>query len=161
VIFLSQFVAEMILIGRVLPSEADVLSQVALSAKAHWDYPEHWMKIWKPQLTFSPAYFEENESWAAEADNTPIAFYTLQDRNGNAWIENLWVLPEYIGRGVGKRLFLHATELARQRGYKSLQLEADPNAVGFYEKMGMYKIGERRSEVDGQPRILPIMEMGL
>jgi hypothetical protein len=42
-----------------------------------------------------------------------------------------------------------------------LQLEADPNAVGFYERMGMYKIGERHSEVDGQPRILPIMEMRL
>lgn len=149
----------MILIRRVLPNEADVLSQVALSAKAHWDYPDHWMKIWKPQLTFSSAYFEENESWVAEADNTPIAFYTLQDRNGKAWIENLWVLPEYIGKGVGKILFSHAVELARQRGYNSLQLEADPNAVGFYEKMGMYKIGERKSEVEGQPRILPIMEM--
>ena len=160
-IFLSQFVAEMILIRRVLLSEADVLSQIALSAKAHWGYPERWMEIWRPQLTFSPAYFEENESWAAEADNTPIAFYTLQDRNGRAWIENLWVLPEYVGRGIGKQLFVHAVELARQRGYKSLQLEADPNAVGFYEKMGMYKVGERKSEVEGQPRILPIMEMGL
>jgi hypothetical protein len=52
-------------------------------------------------------------------------------------------------------------ELARQRGYKTLQLEADPNAFGFYEKMGMYKIGEWQSEADGQPRILPIMEMTL
>jgi hypothetical protein len=42
-----------------------------------------------------------------------------------------------------------------------LQLEADPNAIGFYEKMGMWKIGERQSEVDGQLRILPIMEMAL
>ena len=97
----------------------------------------------------------------ADIDNIPIAFYTLQDRNGNAWIENLWVLPEYIGQGIGKQLFLHAMELARQRGYKTLQLEADPNAVGFYKKMGMYQIGERVSEVDGQKRILPIMEMSL
>jgi len=56
-------------------------------------------------------------------------------------------------------LFIHAVELVRQRGYKILQLEADPNAIGFYEKMGMLKIGERRSEVDGKPRILPIMEL--
>lgn len=151
----------MITIRRVLPIDAEVLTQIALSAKAHWGYPEHWMEIWKHQLTFSPTYFEENESWVAEADNTPIAFYTLQDRNGKAWIENLWVLPEFIGQGIGRQLFLHAVELTRQRGYKLLQLEADPNAAGFYEKMGMYRIGERRSEIDGQPRILPIMEMGL
>ncbi len=148
-------------IRRAVPDEAGTLSQIALSAKHHWGYPERWMKIWKPQLTFSPEYFEENESWVAEMDNRPIAFYTLQEKDGVAWIENLWALPEYIGQGVGKRLFLHAKSRSRKLGYKTLKLEADPNAVGFYEKMGMSKIGERHSEVEGQPRILPIMEMNL
>jgi ribosomal protein S18 acetylase RimI-like enzyme len=148
-------------IRRALPEEADVLSQIAFSAKAHWGYPKRWMGIWKPQLTFSPAYFEENEGWVAEIDGLPMAFYTLQEKAGNAWIENLWVSPEVIGKGVGKRLFLHAAALSRQRGYKALQLEADPNAVGFYEKMGMVQIGERHSEIENEPRILPIMEMKL
>jgi GNAT superfamily N-acetyltransferase len=148
-------------IRRALPEEAGILSQIAFSAKAFWGYPRRWMEMWKPQLTFSPEYFEENEGWVAEADGIPIAFYTLQEKAGNAWIENLWVSPDFIGQGVGKGLFLHAVELARQHGYKTLQLEADPNAAGFYEKMGMSKIGERHSEVDGQPRVLPIMEMVL
>jgi len=148
-------------IRRALPEEADVLTQIALSAKAHWGYLDSWIEIWTPQLTFSPEYFEENESWLCVDNEKPIAFYTLQEKNAKAWLGNLWVQPEYIGKGVGKRLFLHATELARQRGYKILQLEADPNAVGFYEKMGMHKIGERHSEIEGQPRRLPIMEMKL
>jgi ribosomal protein S18 acetylase RimI-like enzyme len=145
----------------VIPGEAAVLSQIAFAAKAHWGYPEGWLKIWKPQLTFSPEYFEQNESWVAEDDGNPLAFYTLQEKDGNAWIGNLWVSPEFIGKGVGKKLFLHARELCRQRGYKTLQLEADPNAAGFYRKMGMHQIGEQHSEVDGQPRLLPIMEMKL
>jgi ribosomal protein S18 acetylase RimI-like enzyme len=147
-------------IRRALPEEAETLTQIALSAKGYWGYPAHWIEIWMPQLTFSPDYFQENETWVAEVDYL-IGFYTLQERDGNAWIENLWVLPEYIGQGVGKQLFLHAAELARQRGYKILQLEADPNAAGFYEKMGMHKIGERHSEIEGQPRILPIMQINL
>lgn len=151
----------MILIRRVKSADADRLTQIALSAKRHWGYPEHWMEIWTPQLTFTPDYFEENESWVAVEDEKPIAFYTLEDKNGIAWLENLWVLPEYIGKGVGKELFLHAVNLARQRNYKILQLEADPNAMGFYEKMGMKKIGERHSEVDGTLRSLPIMEIAL
>ena len=145
----------------VIPGDAAALSQIALTAKAHWGYTERWLEIWKPQLTFSPEYFERNESWVAEKDGLPIAFYTLQEKDGYAWIENLFVSPEFIGKGVGKTLFLHAVALARPRGYKTLQLEADPNAAGFYERMGMRKIGEWNSEVDGQPRILPIMEMNL
>jgi ribosomal protein S18 acetylase RimI-like enzyme len=146
-------------IRRAVPEEADVLSQIAFSAKAYWGYPRRWMEIWKPQLTFSPQYFEENEGWVAERNGSPIAFYALQEKAGNAWIEDLWVSPEFIGQGVGKRLFLHAVEVARRYGYKTLQLEADPNAVGFYKNMGMRQIGERHSEVEGQPRTLPIMEM--
>jgi ribosomal protein S18 acetylase RimI-like enzyme len=119
------------------------------------------MEIWKPQLTFSPEYFEENESWVAEINDAPIAFYTLLEKDGSAWLENLWVSPGWIGKGLGKKLFVHALELSRRRGFKILQLEADPNAAGFYEKMGMYQIGERRSELEGQPRILPIMEVRL
>ncbi|MEW6285942.1 MAG: GNAT family N-acetyltransferase [Chloroflexota bacterium] len=148
-------------IRRALPTEADALTRIAIFAKRHWGYPERWIEIWKPQLTFRPEYFEENESWAAVVDGTPVAFHTLQERGGNGWLENLWVLPEYMGQGIGKQLFLHAVDLARRRGYTLLQLEADPHAVGFYEKMGMRRVGERQSEIEGQPRSLPIMEMTL
>jgi len=149
------------IIRRAIPEEADVLSEIAISAKQNWGYPEHWMQIWIPQLTFTPEYFEMNPSWVAEQDKTPIAFYTLLDRDAKAWLENMWILPEFIGRGVGKQIFEHALSQARERGWKSLQLEADPNAAGFYEKMGMRKIGETSYELDGQPRILPIMEIHL
>ena len=148
-------------IRRAFPEEATALSEIAFAAKAHWGYPERWLEIWKPQLTFSPEYFKQYESWVAEEHGLPIAFYTLQEKDGNAWIENLWVSPECIGKGVGKMLFLHAVRLSGQRGYQILQLEADPNAVRFYEKMGMRRIGARHSKVESQPRILPIMEIRL
>jgi len=148
-------------IRRAVPEDADLLSQIAFAAKAHWGYPERWLQLWIPQLTLTPDYFAENESWVAEENGSPIGFYTLQARDGNAWIENMWLLPESIGKGIGRQLFIHALELAHQRGFTRLQLEADPNATGFYEKMGMRKISERQSEVDGQPRILPIIEMTL
>jgi len=145
----------------VSPSEADELTQIALSAKRHWGYPEHWIELWKPQLTFDAEYFELNESWAAEVDGRPVTFYTLLDKEGVAWLENLWVLPEYMGMGIGRSLFHHSLELARQRGFKRFQLEADPNAAGFYEKMGLHKFAERKYEIDDQPRVLPLMEMNL
>lgn len=149
------------IIRPVLPEEADDLTRIALAAKRHWGYPERWIEIWTPQLTFDPHYFEEHESWAAVIEDKPVAFYTLLDRDNVACLANLWVSPEFMGKGVGKALFLHAMDLARQRNYKILQLDADPNAAGFYQKMGMYQVGELTSEVDGQPRPLPIMEITL
>lgn len=137
------------------------MTRIALSAKAFWGYPDLWMELWGPQLTFSPEYFEMNESWAAFKDEIPVGFYTLMEKDGKGWIENLWVLPKFIGKGIGKRLFLHAASRSRQKGHLVLQLEADPNALGFYEKMSMHKIGERRSEIEGKPRVLPIMEIRL
>ena len=148
-------------IQRASPDQAETLTQIGQAAKAYWGYPRRWMEQWKHELTFSSDYFEENESWVAEMEQGPVGFYTLLEREGNAWLGNLWVSPEFIGQGVGKRLFLHAQELSRQRGFVILRLEADPNAAGFYEKMGMKKIGERKSEIEGQPRILPIMEIRL
>ncbi len=149
----------MITIRRVLPEEAEKLTQIALAAKRHWGYPGRWIEIWTPQLTYDADYFVQNESWAAEMDHGPVAFYTLLEKDGTAWLENLRVMPERIGKGIGRELFLHAVDLARRRSYTLLRLEADPNAAGFYEKMGMHRIGERHSTVEGQPRALPIMEM--
>lgn len=151
----------MIQIRRAIPADADVLTRIAIAAKRHWDYPERWMQIWAPQLTFSPGYFDENESWVAEADGIPAAFYTLQEKDGNGWIENLWVSPVFIGKGIGRRLFLHASARSRSKGHLILRLEADPNALGFYQKMGMRQIDWRRYEIEGQPRILPIMEISV
>ncbi len=151
----------MISIRRVNPSEADALTQIALSAKRHWGYPDHWIELWKPQLTFDADYFKANESWVAEVHGRPVAFYTLLNKVGTAWLENLWVLPEYISMGIGRTLFHHASQLARSRGYRIFQLEADPNAAGFYEKMGMHKIAERKYKMEDQLRILPLMEMKL
>ena len=154
-------IEDMISIRRVNPFEASVLTQIALSAKRHWGYPERWMELWRSELTFDAGYFEANESWAAEVDGQPVAFYTLLDKEGMAWLENLWVGPGYMSRGIGRRLFQHALQLARRRGYRILHLEADPNAAGFYEKMGMHKISERKYKMDDQLRILPLMEMKL
>ncbi len=91
----------------------------------------------------------------------PIGFYTLLEKDGNAWLENLWVMPAQMGQGVGNALFNHAIHLSKERGYYMLRLESDPNAVGFYIKMGAHKIDQHHSEMEGTPRILPIMEIKL
>lgn len=33
-----------------LPEDAASLTEIAFSSKAHWGYPDHWMKEWLPPL---------------------------------------------------------------------------------------------------------------
>ncbi len=148
-------------IERALLEHAGILTEIAISAKRRWNYPERWIEIWLPSLTISPEYISQNETWMAVVDLVPAGFYSLHEDSESLWLDNLWVLPEFMGQGIGKQLFAHAFERNKILGASILKIEADPNAQSFYEKMGAHKVGEHHSQVDGQPRILPIMEINL
>jgi GNAT superfamily N-acetyltransferase len=140
---------------------AEILTHIAIESKRHWGYPEAWIQIWKPQLTVSPEYILENETWLASINDEPAGFYSLKEENGSWWLDHLWVRVEAMGQGLGAFLFRHAKRRAKLCGASTLRIESDPNAQGFYEKMGARKVEERHGEVDGQPRVLPVMEIRL
>jgi N-acetylglutamate synthase-like GNAT family acetyltransferase len=82
-------------------------------------------------------------------------------QKNTAILENLFIKPDSIGQGIGKLLFQHAQEQAKQLGVRKLTLESDPNAREFYEHMGMKQIGEKKSMLFETERVLPIMELEL
>jgi GNAT superfamily N-acetyltransferase len=67
------------------------------------------------------------------------------------------VLPENLRQGIGRRLFGHAVERARALGFGRLTIESDPNAEGFYQKMGARRVDLRSSQLEGEPRKLPLL----
>jgi len=147
---------------KILPAVFDstkALTKIAISAKRHWNYPESWMQAWLPSLTMTPAYIETREVWMAIVNDHPVGYYSFDENEEGFWLDNLWVLPEYMGRGIGKTLFEHALERCIRRGVSVLKIEADPNAQSFYEKMGARKVNEHRTQVAGEQRVLPIMEI--
>jgi GNAT superfamily N-acetyltransferase len=76
-----------------------------------------------------------------------------------AELEHMWVSPDYIGTGVGKELFLDAMERAAALDVRDVELSADPNAAGFYTRMGAMQIGEVDAPIDGQERKLPRLKI--
>lgn len=147
-------------IARALPKHSQSLTEITIAAKRHWNYPERWIQLWLPALTISPEYIAAHETWMLVMDDKPVAYYSLVENDG-LWLDNLWVLPGFMGKGLGRQLFAHALERSRQRGASILKIEADPHAESFYEHLGAQRVGEHRGEVDGQPRILPVMEIVL
>lgn len=151
----------MIEIARAVPADAERLTEITIAGKRHWNYPERWIELWRPTMNISADYIAAHETWMCVLNDRPIAYYSLIENEEGLWLDNLWVLPEFIGKGLGRQLFEHALEQSRSRGALKLNIEADPNAESFYERMGAKRVGEHQYELEGQPRILPVMEVVL
>ena len=163
-------------IRRAVVDEASVLTTIALEAKRYWGYPEHWIRHWESDLTVSPEFIRDNHVYVAEADGEVRGFYALCVRQAElgprkaeleskaenerkAELEHMWVKPDYIGTGIGKELFLDAMERAAALDVRDVELSADPNAAGFYTRMGAMKIGEVDAPIDGEERKLPRLKI--
>ena len=151
--------ATTVTIRRSSPEEAETLTTIALEAKRYWGYPEHWIKHWEADLTITPDFIRDNQVYVAEADGEIRGFYALCVNGDKAELEHMWVTPACIGTGVGKELFLDAMERAAALDVRDVELSADPNAAGFYERMGAKQIGEVDSPIDGQVRKIPRLKI--
>jgi GNAT superfamily N-acetyltransferase len=137
------------------------LSELARAAKAAWGYPDDWMQAWADQFEITPDEFAQLWVCVARIDGRAIGFVAL-DVRGPAEIAHLWVLPDYHGRGIGRRLLAAAVDEARRRRITSLEIESDPNAIAFYEACGAHRIGSRAAPMPGAPeRVLPRLRLDL
>jgi GNAT superfamily N-acetyltransferase len=146
---------------RACPEEATVLTQIALAAKQHWNYPRDWIDGWCDALTITGEMIGRERFYVAALDNERLAFYGLMGGPPLLSLEHLWVLPNRIGQGIGRILFAHAIEQAKAAGASQVHIESDPHAEGFYLRMGARRIGERVSEMKGKKRRLPLLRMDL
>ncbi|MDQ2920962.1 MAG: GNAT family N-acetyltransferase [Acidobacteriota bacterium] len=152
-------------IRRASPADATRLTEIAHDAKGYWGYPEHWIKHWQDDLTISPDFVATNQVFVAEKDDQILGFYALIIRQDKAELDHMWVAPEHIGSGVGKELFIHAMQNAARRNVSEIEILSDPNAAGFYRKMGAFHAGEVASETPDDegcnPRMLPRLKVDL
>ncbi len=145
-------------IQKAIEENAQKLTDIALTAKRHRGYPEEWIKLWTEGLTIGSNYILQNQVFTAIYEGKIIAFTALVQREDAYEVEHLWVLPKYMGLGVGKELVLHLKNLLSTLNTTGLKVivVSDPNAVGFYQKMGATIIGEYESTPS--KRMLPILE---
>ncbi len=135
--------------------DAATLTTIAQDAKRHWGYPEHWIEHWQDDLTISPDFVVANQVYVAESEGDLLGFYALIIRDDKAELDHMWVAPAHIGTGVGKELFIHAMQNAARRDISEVEISSDPNAEGFYRKMGAHRSGETVADIDGERRVLP------
>lgn len=90
---------------------------------------------------------------AKDEAGTLLGFIGTADKR----IEMLFVEPNCRGKGIGKKLLMHAVETEKTN--EVTVNEQNPQAVGFYEHMGFKTY--KRSDLDEQGNAYPLLYMRL
>jgi GNAT superfamily N-acetyltransferase len=141
------------------PSEGERLREIAIAAKSYWGYDLERVRAWAAGGDFSPAAILSKEVYVAEAKRQVAGWAALVPRGEVCWLADLWIDPAWIGQGVGTLLFQHAADRAGQLGASRLEWEAEPNAIGFYERMNARFV--RDGHLSSWGRIVPVMAVDL
>ena len=149
------------LIRRARLDECALLTRLAFRSKATWGYSEQFMADCRDELTISEADIQNHQFFVLELDGEVIGFCALQESGeGQGELADVFVEPAHLRAGHGRRLVEHAKDAARALGWRSLLVEADPNAREFYRRCGGAQI-ETASSGSIPGRRLPLIKIPL
>jgi GNAT superfamily N-acetyltransferase len=139
--------------------EGERLRDIAVAAKASWGYDLERVRVWAAMGDFSAQGLTQKDVFVAMARDSLTGWAATIPRRTVLWLDDLWIDPQWMGHGIGSQLFQHAVALGRKTGARCMEWEAEPNAVGFYEKMGGRYVREGDLSVWG--RVNPVMGFDL
>ena len=102
-------------------------------------------------LEFDPVELEkENHDiliGAFEEEDMLGCCMLIEENPATLRLRQMAVYNEKQGKGIGRAMMSFAENLARDRGYKALNMHARKNAIGFYEKMNFRPMGRFEFEI--------------
>jgi GNAT superfamily N-acetyltransferase len=149
-------------LSRIAPDQQAAINALILRSKAHWGYDAAMMAIMERVLRLNPDAAGAGRAIAAWQGEDPVGVVQISepyegDRGRAIELELLFIAPEAIGTGLGRRLYDWALDQARAADAARMDILSDPFARPFYAAMGATFIKDRPSDaVPG--RMLPWLE---
>ena len=136
-----------------LPAASEVYRRASLSNAGDRDnllaHPEY--------LILGPAGLAEGRTLVAEEDGSLVGFATWDETAGTMELEDLFVDPGYMRRGIATALIGRIAEVLRARGAERLEVTANPHALGFYRSAGFTDCGVAATEFGSAPRMVLVI----
>jgi GNAT superfamily N-acetyltransferase len=104
-------------------------------------------------LEFSDLAVREGRTRAAVATDGVVGFASWIGSGDDFEIEDMFVEPEWMRRGIGRALVLDMIAIARGRGIGRVEVTANPHALAFYEKAGFVVYREVATTFGTAPRM--------
>lgn len=138
--------------------DSEILTEITKKSKAYWGYSDKQIESWSELLTITKSYIETNHVYKLSDNNLTIAYYSyIYLSKKEVKLDNLFVLPSYIGTGLGKLLMNNFLDRIKNTEIEKIILDSEPNAEKFYEYFGFQKTGQIETSI--KDRYLPIMEL--
>jgi len=129
---------------------ADVYRRASLSNPGDRDrllaHPEH--------LELEPDGLAEGRTQVAEEGGSVVGFATWAETDDGLELEDLFVDPRWVRRGIATALVNHVADLLRSRGADVLEVTASPDALAFYRAVGFVDIGVAQTTFGPAPQLL-------
>jgi GNAT superfamily N-acetyltransferase len=133
-----------------LAAAASVYRRASLSDESYRDnllaHPEY--------LILGPEGLAEGRTHVAEEDGSIVGFATWAEADGTVELEDLFVDPGYMRRGIATALVGRIAEVLRARGVERLEVTANPDALGFYRAAGFIDCGVTETDFGAAPRMV-------
>ena len=148
------------MITRTIPTDAERITEIALISKAFWGYSEELVESWRDDLTVTSKMIETMKVFKFLQEDVIVGFYILNiPDTDSVELEFLFVLPDFIGKGIGEELLNNAVKEEKLMHCHTMTVLADPNAETFYQSQGFKVIEKKKSSIPN--RFLPVMEKDL
>jgi GNAT superfamily N-acetyltransferase len=134
-----------------LAALADIYRRASLSNDGDRDrllaHPEY--------LVLEPEGLTEGRTQVAEADGSVVGFATWALAGGGRMeLEDLFVDPKWMRRGIATALVNRICDELRSRGTDTLEVTASPDALGFYRSVGFIDAGVAETSFGSAPHLV-------
>jgi GNAT superfamily N-acetyltransferase len=137
------------------PHEAFALEALQRRSSAVWEQ-------YRAQLAANPDAIEPPHGAIAEGrvrvatdpSGRPLGFSVVLPFSARRWeLDDLFVEPDSMRSGVGRLLVADVAARATAAGATHIDVIANPNALGFYEKVGFQISGQASTRFGNAPRM--------
>ena len=105
-------------------------------------------------LILGPEGLAEGRTYVAEENGAIVGFATWAEAEDAVELEDLFVDPAWMRRGIASALVSRIVEVLRAQGAERLEVSANPDALGFYRAAGFTDGGVAETAFGRAPRML-------
>ena len=90
---------------------------------------------------------------ATDGDGRIVGFATVVGVDDGVELEDLFVDPDWMRRGVATRLLREIVAGARRDGARWIEVTGNPHAAAFYRSVGFTRVGDDQTRFSPAPRL--------
>lgn len=128
-----------------LVNELNNLNHLLKISKGHWGYEDKFCQEFVDEWGLTEDYFANSILYKVVDEHKLIGIIGLSMKENKPYLDYFFLQPEYIGKGLGRKMWHKVIQICKQQGWHSFELYSDPNAEPIYHSLGATTIGAYES----------------